>query len=101
MEFDYGGIIVLAETALALNLTYIGLERFRYRAQIDDRVEKAVAQTKEFERSYTDDLAWLNLQKIPHGNDPRSWTTGHVGYFLYSKNLAIRNIQALPWVMAR
>jgi hypothetical protein len=82
MATEYSGLIGLAQTVLAINMAYIALDRFRYGAQIQKKVQSAKDQIEGMPREYLGDLAWQNVQSIAAGDSPDSWTKGRLGYKL-------------------
>jgi hypothetical protein len=83
MAVEYSGILSLAQTALAVNMAYIALDRFRYRAKIQSKFSDAQSQSANMPREYLDDLAWRNVQSIATANSAKSWTERRMGYWFY------------------
>jgi hypothetical protein len=83
MAAEYSGILSLAQTALAVNMAYIALDRFRYRSKIQQKFKDAESQSANMPKEYLDDLAWHNVQSIAAADSVKSWTEGRMGYWCY------------------
>lgn len=80
---DYSGVSSLAQAVLAVNLAYIGLDRFRYRSAIEKMYKDACEQIKDASTDLQEDLAWKNISRIASGGVKAAWGGRVLGYWCY------------------
>jgi hypothetical protein len=68
MAIDYGGVSSLAQAVLAINMAYVALDRFRYKAEVERRFDNTKRQLPELPETHKTDLAYKYLEGLGPGH---------------------------------
>jgi hypothetical protein len=84
MAIDYGGVSGLAQAVLAINLAYVALDRFRYKAEIERRFANTQQQLPHLAETSKSDLAYKYLEGLGPGRR-EAWGPYLLAHFFYVK----------------
>lgn len=83
MPQDYSGVLAVAQVIIAMNIAYLGLDKFRYKKEIQDLFQQARSLISGMPEEFQEDRAWQDIVGIASGNNSRSWGAERSAGFLY------------------